>query len=62
MKKSFYLFFIALIAVGFTSCKKCQTCTDCGVLNAEYCEEDFDDKEDYNAWIDDLEDNGCDCK
>ncbi len=61
MKKSIYLL-IALFGLGFASCKKCQTCSDCGVLNAEYCEEDFDSKDEYNNWIDDLEANGCDCK
>lgn len=61
MKKLLYLF-AAVLTFGLTSCDKCVDCTNCGVLNAEYCEEDFEDKEDYKAWIDDLEDNGCECK
>lgn len=61
MKKSLYLL-IALIGLGFASCKKCQTCDSCGVLNAEYCQDDFDNKEDYDAFIANLEANGCDCK
>ncbi len=65
MKKLIYLF-IALIGLGFASCKKCQTCTDCnlGAGNGEYCEKDFDTKQQYDDAISALESSpsNCNCK
>ncbi len=64
MKKLLYLF-IALLGLGFASCNKCQTCTDCvlGVGNGEYCQDDFDNKADYDAAIANLEASAnCNCK
>ncbi len=64
MKKSIYLM-IAIFGLGFASCKKCQTCTDCtlGVGNGEYCQDDFDSKQQYDDAIANLEANAnCTCK
>lgn len=63
MKKTAYLL-IALFGLGFASCKKCQTCVDCplNIGNGEYCKDDFDNTDDYNAAIADLEAYGCECK
>ena len=59
MKK--LLLLLCVVAFGFTSCKKCQECTYAGQTE-EYCEDDFDSKDEYEASIELLEALGADCK
>ncbi len=64
MKKSIYLF-IALIGLGFASCKKCVTCTNCalGANVGELCEKNYNSKADYDAAVSAAENTlSCDCK
>jgi hypothetical protein len=42
------------LSLSFASCNKCQEC-DCSGTVTEYCEKDFDSKDDYNAAISILE-------
>ena len=55
-----------VFAIGFSSCQKCVECNDCptGVTldQAEFCESDFDSKDDYNSAVALVEAFGCDCK
>lgn len=53
MKKVVLLSIVAL-SLSFASCNKCQEC-DCSGTVTEYCEKDFDSKDDYNAAISILE-------
>lgn len=76
MKKNILVFgTMLLLAVGFTSCgNKCVECANCpdeiSLLDAndnevevmEYCEEDFDSKEDYDQAVSLIEGLGCECK
>jgi hypothetical protein len=75
MKKSLLTVSLAVaFAFGFSSCKKCVTCSDCadGVeltdangntgTELEYCEDDFTSEEEYDASIALLESfGGCKC-
>jgi hypothetical protein len=64
MKRTLLL--LAVSALFFTSCKKCVECTDCaeGVTldQTEYCQDDFDSKDEYNSAVALIEAFGCDCK
>ncbi len=62
MKKLLYLF-IAVLAFGLTSCDKCVDCTGCFGADGEVCQDDFNNKDDYDAFIASAEAlSGCDCK
>ncbi len=68
MKKVLLLGTAAAFAFAFASCSKCVTCGDCddGVTidsaDAEICEDDFDDKADYDAAVALVEAfGGCTC-
>ena len=54
-----------VFAIGFSPCQKCVECTDCpaGVSldQTEFCESDFDSKDDYNSAVVLIEAFGCDC-
>lgn len=62
MKKTIFLM-IALFGLGFTSCKKCVTCTNCNYSgdNGEYCKLRFETQVSFNQRINNLESNGCSC-
>ena len=64
MKRTLLL--LAVSALFFTSCKKCVECTDCAegitLEQTEYCQDDFDSKDDYKEAVEFLEDLGCECK
>ncbi len=77
MKKNLLVFgLVTLFGLGLASCNKCQTCSDCadGVTledangnaadEVEFCEDDFDSKEDYDLTISLAESSllGCSCK
>ena len=69
----FILALIALFGFGLSSCNKCVTCESCdeGVtfinsngtesIDAEICENDAANKDDYNSAIADYESYGCTC-
>ena len=61
-KKSIFKVAISTVAlmVGLSSCSKCQTCTY-GGSSEEICQDDFDDKDAYKAYINFLEAFGTDC-
>ncbi len=63
MKKLLYLF-IAVLAFGLTSCDKCVDCTGCaGGADGEICQDDYDNKDDYDDAVALAEGfGGCDCK
>jgi|GEM_PF-250299 hypothetical protein len=62
MKKINLLFAgLALFAISFTSCSKCQDC-ECFGDTEEICEDDFDSKSEYKDAITILEAFGCTCK
>ncbi len=62
-KKSIFQFLLGTVAlaVGLTSCKKCQTCTYAG-YSEEVCEEEFASNKLYKAYINYLEAYGYKCK
>lgn len=75
MKKNYLKIFVALAFVfSLGACSNCVECGDCPtdvtlyddndneVASREYCEEDFDSKEDYDQAISLIEGFGCDCK
>jgi len=75
MNKRLFTIAIASIAlIGATSCNKCVTCDSCPddvsllddndneVESVEYCEGDFDSKEDYDLSVALIEGFGCTCK
>lgn len=63
MKHTFLLlFFAALIATSFSSCKKCYTCDFGNNDVREYCSKDFPDKTDgFKMTIDAYEAQGYKC-
>ncbi|MCB9185473.1 MAG: hypothetical protein H6601_01850 [Flavobacteriales bacterium] len=61
MKKILIPLFVSAIAIGASSCKKCAEC-ECTVLgDHDFCMEDFDSKDQYEAAIANFEASGCDC-
>lgn len=62
-KTNFFTAAIAFIgmAIGLSSCSKCQTCTYSG-YKEELCQDDFDSKEEYKAYIALIEASGGKCK
>ena len=64
--KILQLFSLLIISIFFVSCSKCVECSDCadGVTldQTEFCEDDFDSKEDYDLAVDLVEALGCECK
>lgn len=62
MKKKILPFMLAVLAIGSSSCQKCVEC-DCTILgDHDFCLEDFDNKDQYDAAIANFEASGCDCK
>lgn len=62
MKKILFPLVLSFIALAGTSCQKCVEC-DCTILgDHDFCMEDFDSKELYEAAIANFEASGCDCK
>lgn len=62
MKKLILPFTLAVLAIGSSSCQKCVEC-DCTILgDHDFCLEDFDNKDQYDAAIANFEASGCDCK
>ncbi|MCF8278287.1 MAG: hypothetical protein K9J17_16285 [Flavobacteriales bacterium] len=62
MKKLLFPLMISAIAIGATSCKKCAECT-CPIINDhDFCMEDYDSKDQYQAALTFFENEGCDCK
>lgn len=62
-KKSFLslIFSTILMIIGLSSCKKCQVCTYDG-YHESVCQDDFNSKTAYKAYIKLLEAYGYDCK
>lgn len=61
MKKVLFLFAIAALSVGASSCQKCAEC-DCPIIDDhDFCVEDFDSKDDFDAAVANFEASGCDC-
>ena len=62
--KKIILSILCIGALGFTSCQKCQTCSDPdGLLtDTEVCRGDYASNDDYNTAIDAMELVGLDCK
>lgn len=62
MRKKILPLLIILIGIGFSSCQKCAECDNCPLgISGNFCVEDFDSKEDYNAAVSNAEAAGCDC-
>lgn len=62
MKKILIPLFVAVLAVGASSCQKCVECDNCPFgVTGDACMEDFDTKEDYEAAVANAEALGCDC-
>ncbi len=61
-KKTIFLL-AAVLTLGFVSCKRCHTCTNCDYSydDGEYCKATYQTWQSYNAQIKSLEDNGCSC-
>ena len=65
MKK---ILLIATIAFAFTACNKCVECENDSWADGEdnpyleVCSDNFESKDDYKDYIDDMEDEGWDCK
>ena len=53
--------FLFGVSLGFSSCKKCQTCTY-GTYSEDICQDDFDTKDEYKSYISLIEAFGGDCK
>ena len=64
MKKR--LLILLCLPLLFSSCKKCKECTLSNVMGdsgtEEICRDDFDSNEEYNAYIQIIEDIGGTCK
>ena len=61
MKKLFFPLMLSFIAIAASSCQKCAEC-DCTILgDHDFCLEDFDSKDQYEAAIANFEASGCDC-
>ena len=64
--KILQLFSLVIISIFFVSCSKCVECADCPsevtLEQTEFCEDDFDSKEDYDAAVALVEAFGCECK
>ena len=64
MKKR--LLILLCLPLLFSSCKKCKECTLSNVMGdsgtEEICRDDFDSNEEYNAYIQIIEDVGGTCK
>ncbi|MBI1289325.1 MAG: hypothetical protein GC178_17290 [Flavobacteriales bacterium] len=61
MKKYFLPLLILTLSAGFSSCKKCAEC-DCSFGDHNFCMDEYDSKDQYNAAIANLEVSGCTCK
>ncbi len=62
MKKLIFPLMLSVVAIAATSCKKCVEC-DCTIIgDHDFCMEDFDSKDQYDAAIANFEASGCDCK
>lgn len=55
------VFAVLTLIIGLNSCKKCQTCSLDGYSD-ELCQDDFNSKELYKAYIKYLEAYGYKCK
>ena len=67
MRKTILL--LLLTAFFFSACNKCQECeSDSGWANGEdspyieVCRDNFDDRNAYEDYIEEMEDNGYDCR
>lgn len=61
MKKYLIPLVILALGSGFSSCKKCADCT-CSFGDHNFCVDEFDSKDQYDAAIANMEVSGCDCK
>lgn len=65
-RKIQFLAFIFVMGMALASCSRCVSCTDCPVGTTlesdEYCENDFNSKEDFDQQIQLLENFGCTCQ
>lgn len=63
MKK---ILLLLVLAFTFASCKKCVDCGECPeevtLEQTEFCQDEFDDKDEYDQAIALIEAFGCDCK
>lgn len=61
MKKLLFPLMISALTLGVSSCQKCVEC-DCPIIDDhDFCLEDFDSKDQYEAAIANFEASGCDC-
>ena len=68
MKNLKILLFSVILVFTFSSCQKCVECEDSGWANGEnnpyieVCRDNFDDRNAYEDYIEEMEDNGFDCR
>ncbi|MBK8807481.1 MAG: hypothetical protein IPO21_12905 [Bacteroidales bacterium] len=61
MKKIITILSVAALIFGFASCNKCVTCSYEDELSEEFCEDQFEDKAEYDLTIDFYELLGAEC-
>ena len=59
MKKHLLPIMLFALALGASSCQKCATC-ECGLVDLNFCVDEFDTKGDYDDAVQAAENNGCD--
>ncbi len=69
MEKSTIIFVCVILVISFSSCEKCLECENDeygrdGVDNPYYevCSDNFEDRDAFDDYIDDLEDEGWECQ
>lgn len=60
MNRIYLVALVLTMAVGASSCQKCATC-ECGIIDLNFCVDEFDNKSDYQDAVDEAEYQGCDC-
>ena len=62
MKKKLLPMLLFVLALGASSCQKCAECDNCPFgINGDFCVDEFDSKEDYDAAVANARAAGCDC-
>lgn len=53
---------LMIMAFGVSSCKKCASCDNCPLgISSDFCVDEYDNKDDYNAAVANAKALGCDC-
>ncbi|MCB9185596.1 MAG: hypothetical protein H6601_02490 [Flavobacteriales bacterium] len=62
MKKLLIPFIVGVMALGASSCQKCAECDNCPFgISGDFCVDDYNSKDDYDAALANAKAAGCDC-